>query len=698
MAWTFWKPSKPLNLTGTLATGVATATPLLANTTYYFKVVGWDYGNTTTTRSSLNQTSPQIYSEYSDTFSITTTATERKVNLTWDAVLKRNGVTQVDGYEVLISTSDDFTTNVNGDKFACFPADFTYFPTCTSTNSAQVTRIPATNAYWKKIPNGMPLCMWDGASTCTFKSLYDAMKATPGYEMFAEKMTTFDTDNVLAYHFYGYISIARYTGDATAGVYSFISDNECIFINGGIAVASGKYYLNKTQITLLGSTHSGSTNFFTLPLAGSVTTSCTFRFSGGSKGYLGAKSWGETGQTYAPITSTNLLNVTNLYNNWEQTSLGTTTPETIFNGSYGGSILNTQEVWAKYYSIISTGKQNKIFCNNTYFWTGYDGMLYGYDVTISSIQNNYFQSAFSNYVDCIWRYKGLTEIADQSSWDFRFLLGGTIYGPNLKNSQFFIGKTIIPTVIDTNGNPIQGAKIVLRNSAGKNITRPSSLASVCKVTSATRTTTTYDLTETTIKHDQENVYLYEDASWTGGITTPVVGNYYWYGAEKVKVLERIGTADPLQTKNKLYRLQRGIDGTPTGWMIGGSNFGVRLVEAPEYLLTDVNGTTNTIGMFKNYKSLVYALGGTGTRYLSGAVAAGEIVAYDYGDLTLEVSKAGYETQTIVLTPESAIALGTEIMNVEVTLKPVKKIRQTIEGKLLLANQAELGSSSKLLEI
>ena len=427
MAWTFWKPSKPLNLTGTLATGVATSYPLLANTTYYFKVVGWDAGNTTTTRSSLNQASPQIYSEYSDTFSITTTTTERKVNLTWDPVLKRNGITQIDGYEVLISTSDDFTTNVNGDKFACFPADFTYFTACTVTNSAQVTKVPASNGYWKKIPNGIPLCMWDGASTCTFASLYDAMKADPNYAIFAEKMTTFDTDNVLAYHFYGYISIARYTGDATAGVYSLYSDNECIFINGGILASSFKYFLNQSIITLLGSTHSGSTQFFTYPTAGSVTTGCTLRFSGGSKGVINSKSWGKTGQTYSPVTSPNLLNVTNLYNNWNQTSEGTTTPEIFFAGSSGNSILNSQEVWNKYYNVISSGRQKRIVCNDTYFWTNYDGLLYGYDVTISSIQNNNFQSAYSNYVDCIWRYKGLTEIADQSCWDFRFLLGGITY-------------------------------------------------------------------------------------------------------------------------------------------------------------------------------------------------------------------------------------------------------------------------------
>jgi len=64
----------------------------------------------------------------------------------------------------------------------------------------------------------------------------------------------------------------------------------------------------------------------------------------------------------------------------------------------------------------------------------------------------------------------------------------------------------------------------------------------------------------------------------------------------------------------------------------------------------------------------------------------------YPTFNLTISKSGYETYTATgVTLDKAV-------NTVIALKPVKKIRQTVDGKTLFALKAERGSSAKLLEI
>ena len=127
MAWTFWMPDKPENLGGTLVAGGT----LAASTTYYFKVFAWDVGYTYATRYNVTQSSIQVLSPYSDTFSITTDTTNLSVALTWDKCYKRDGITEVDAYEVMFSTSDNFDSADDRGVFS----PVSYYTPATYTNS-----------------------------------------------------------------------------------------------------------------------------------------------------------------------------------------------------------------------------------------------------------------------------------------------------------------------------------------------------------------------------------------------------------------------------------------------------------------------------------------------------------------------------------------------------------------------------------
>lgn len=100
--------------------------------------------------------------------------------------------------------------------------------------------------------------------------------------------------------------------------------------------------------------------------------------------------------------------------------------------------------------------------------------------------------------------------------------------------------------------------------------------------------------------------------------------------------------------------------------------------------TDVNGdiTTSTI---------------TATNYSAGTVNVPAYYNY-YADTitsksptTFTVTAPGYENYSL----EKSL---TEKTKLTFTLKPIKPVRHTIEGKFLLANKPELGSESKMLEL
>ena len=672
MAWTFWQPAKPTNLTGSLVAGGS----LAANTTYYFKVYAWDMGNTTTTRYALNQSSNQIYSPYSDTFSITTDAVNKSVALSWDMVLKRNGVTQVDAYEVIMSTADDFDTAQDDAKL--FPADVGYFNPATNTNSFTVTKLPTATAYTKNIKDGIPYCIWDGATaSCTFKSLYDALAADPYYNIFAKKITSFnDPNNILGYEFMATIYITRHTGDSVAGVYTFESIGDLIINFGGFNCGGCKYNVRNSYLFFAGSTHAGGMNVFGSPVAGSFLMNTLLRYTIGTT--PNAKSWGDMGQNYAPFINANVTSSNNVYQNWTQTADNLSLASNIIAISpyYRGtdaaaqtqntqpyrddSVVATQ--WTYYFNQASTGTIKKITTSGKYGWFSYNSKIFGYDITNNLYE--YFQGGQCSFIDCIWRYRNFTGISDGDGWNPR-IKTDTIYGPHLKNSLFYFGKTIFLTVKDKDGNPIEGATVKFENANGTNVTRGNAIANVCKVGGSVRSSgNNWDTTETTITHDDEDIWLKEVGTYDGGIVLPTVGNTYWYGAEKITILSRDAAASAWDASTHHYTATRGVDGTPSGWILSANaTYDNRLVTAPDSLVTNANGQTFNMTVFKVYKFLNIPR----TDFLTNYLANGWATEYDWGPIKVTVSAPGKQTKIYYISDDYAIAMGTTPINLEVNM-------------------------------
>lgn len=687
MAWTFWQPTKPTNLTGSLVAGGT----LAPNTTYYFRVYAWDNGNTTTQRYNLTQQSSQIFSPYSDVFSITTDSVNKSVALSWNKVYKRDGITEVDAYEVIMSTSDNFLTAQDDAKF--FPGNVVYFTPATNTNAFTVTSPPGGSNFHKNIKDGIPLCSWDGATpSCTFKSLYDALAADPYYNIFAKKITSpNDPNNVLGYEFLTTTVINRHTGDSTAGVYTFVSLGDFIINFGSFNCYGCKYNVRNSYLFFCGSSHAGGMSPFNNPIAGSFFQNNLIRYTLGTT--PNGKSWGSMVQNYTPFINDNVVSDGNVYQNWKQTGEGINKPVLYISNSGFNRFTDTGSMnslsdsqndnsgafWGMYFTLMGYKRMKKLVLNNRYGWYHYNSTRFGYDMTNNKYE--YFQVGQQSFIDCIWRYRNFTGIADSDGWNPK-LYTSSYYGPQTKNSLFYIGKSVMITVKDKNGNPISGAKVKFESSTGINLTRGNTLNDVCRVGGSARSNgNNYDSTETTITHDDDDIWLKENLT-EGNIAVPTVGNTYWYGAEKITILSRDSAVVPWATYTHHYTATRGVDGTPSGWIISGNaQYDQRLVNAPEYLTTDANGFTFNPTLFRVYKINTLDKNDFLTNYLANNWAT----EYEWGPVKVTITAPGKQTRTIYISDSYAIALGTEPVNLEVNMDSQVPIL-VVDGDKLVLNE------------
>jgi len=144
-----------------------------------------------------------------------------------------------------------------------------------------------------------------------------------------------------------------------------------------------------------------------------------------------------------------------------------------------------------------------------------------------------------------------------------------------------------------------------------------------------------------------------------------------------------------------------------GILVNSASTGFKLFDKFSYNLnvTDNNGTPINGASFKVYDKNNTLVADTSTD-ISGSISEQFITRRDktvdgmnqgsftnYSPFTVVISKTGYETYTEIV---SYTASNPVVKTV--SLKPVKKIRQTEDGKTLFALKAERGSSAKLLEI
>jgi hypothetical protein len=656
-AWTIWQPSAPSNLNGTLVPGGT----LLPNTTYYFRVYVWDYGNTTTVRNSLNQSSKQIYSPYSATFSITTDTVNKSVALTWNKVYKRNGVTEVDGYEIIMNTSDSFDTDIDG--LARYPSPVGYYNPATATNAYTVTAPPGATNYQKNIRFGIPLCISDGLSTCTFASLYSALIAG-GYTNHTSVITSFDGQTVLGYRFLATIEITKYSGESTSGVYSITSTDEIIIVYGSLSVYAMKWKLINSIFIMHGSTHGGGYYFFQTPTAGSIQTGCLFRYNMLDQG-KGGKSWGGIIGN-APYSSPNLRSVCNMYMNWTQGGYdGLIEPTTILAPSSVTSMPHAiGALLGRYFNIALTGKMEKVIMYGRYGWPTNNVLGFGMDMTNND--REFLQMGVSNWCDCIWRWRGYTGISDSDGWNPRIECN-TYYAPHWKNTTFYIAKTIFVTVKDSNGVAIQNAQVVFKSSSGINLTRGNTLADVCDWEgSELNAGNNFDATETTITHDQVEIWL-RTGAWEGTHANPIAGETYWLGTEKITIQSISPTPVAWQSNAYSHIVTRGVEGTQKSWALNKNTSSVaeKLITAPNYHLTNASGQTFNMTMFRVYKTTDL---NSRTKFLTEWVSNGWMVESNYAPVEVTISYPGKQSATVKISDTYAIGLGTDPIVLEVILE------------------------------
>jgi len=671
MAWTFWMPSAPTNLTGTLVAGGS----LDANTTYYFKVFAWDSGNTTTTRSTVTQQNRQVLSAYSATFSITTDATNRSVALTWDQVVKRNGTTQVDAYEVIISKADNFDTS----KDTALLSNSWYFIPTSYTNSATITGNP--NIAVKNTKDGLPLMEWDGASSASFESLYTALKADATYKDFARSLTSFqDATDIYIYQFMGAIVIKRWAGDTTAGSYSFVSLGNIVQINGGLEFESMKYRICNTVISVNGSTHRNQ--LYSTPLSGSIITSNYFK--GGTRQYIyksytsNASGLANLASTYANTQiSTNINQITE--NSGEGISDGSTFISTPWYPINSAGALNMVRARLdtrgsrldNYIAQAISGIFKKIYFIDPYLGTYPCGFYWATETTfsVSNMGIMYQPTEFSvGHYDCRYIY------TDRAGWDIY------ISGALKKNDIMYFGKTIRLKIVDTEGNPIQGAKVSFLSQAGINLTKGNSATTICKSVSGPPSTgNNYDSTEATFKHNDPWVIVRHNAG-TYGYSTLKDNTMYWLRGEKILV--GTGTLEPYGSSIYKYTATRGVDGTPVTWSMGGNSSATDCYyESLDYVETDSNGFTfnNVIG--KTYKALV----ATGNGMMSDFVTTDKAEVYNNFPIEVKIEADGYVTKSTFVGETMAINAGIQPIDLIVTLEKQVPLLQTIDGEKMLLN-------------
>jgi hypothetical protein len=151
----------------------------------------------------------------------------------------------------------------------------------------------------------------------------------------------------------------------------------------------------------------------------------------------------------------------------------------------------------------------------------------------------------------------------------------------------------------------------------------------------------------------------------------------------------------LHSFNIQYKLERWVDWTPVGWLLTpwATNYAMKFVEAPEFLLTDASWKTQTMWIFRVYKFLTHTYGG----YLSQMTWA-QSTLYNRWDLELTVEKEWYETQKIIISEITARNLWTDILSIEIAMKQVIRIKNTIDGDILAVMQPEKWTDATLYSL
>ena len=574
MTWTLWQPAKIVNVQATLVEGGS----LAANTTYYIRVQALDSGVSTRRQPYYAWDGAHILGPYSDVVQVTTTGTHRSIALEWDRVYKRDGATEVDAYEVLMAT-DPAQFAVENASLRCAP--YGYRAPTTYTNSYTIAS-PTTEPY-RRIPDGVPLITWDGNGPATFEGLYDWLTAND-YAQFVQALSSPGGDAPrMTYHFLGQINIAPEVG----GGYALTMEKLNVTVFGGLNVLGCRVKWKNSFLNILVLFHGGGTSL--LYNAAGSTVEGTAIWSGLAQFVLQSnfgRGWTGGAPGFLPPGTHERFRA-NLLGYGLNTAIDLLQSQPVLRPDTGGGI-RSAVAWKTVMQRLAQG-QHLVSAE-------YVGNI-GYPSFCMELVNNYewWQFPGGELVDCVTNaadYQGKTGVTFN-----RYVSFSNYYGKNAGNRTTTIRRRLKILVLDENSAPLPGARIYVTGSGGQNLVVGYSEQDLTYlIANAATDGRNWQRSETTVKHDDADVWLYKNTSQ--GSTTPVAGQTYWILSERLRLIERL----QVDGNWEKWRTERGLTNTVVGWLVsnGGDSVPV-LTLAPDYHTTDAAGEAWNIVPLLVYK-------------------------------------------------------------------------------------------------
>lgn len=641
MAWSLWQPAKPTGLAATLQDGGS----LAANTTYYLRVQALDSLSTSRVNPLYVWSGKHIYGPYSDVISVTTTSTQRSISLSWSPVYKRDGTTQVDAYEVLMTTDP---TQFGVERAQIWVPSSNYERPTTHTNSYTITS--TTLGQYHCIPDGVPYIEWDGNGTATPDSLYEWLR-DQGYTQFVQLLTTPAGDTGrLAYRFVGFLRIMPY-----ALGYAWRQEYQAVTIIGGVDFAGARVYIVNALLNVVHMSHAGGISY-NWNAQGSTIRGCALWSAMVPTAVLLSTYPHRTWVRYAPGTLP-----TAPYEGWganlqalnHNQSLDLYVPGQLQRPNTGGGI-RSSTTWSAALGHLRDGQ---------------------HIVSLEHVGNlgnpSYCFELVNNYQD--WRFPHCTQIdcvTNASNYQSRtglFIEPYAVfssYGRDCGNRTSTLYKRLRVIALDEDGAPLPGARVWITGAGGQNLTMGNTTADITRLTTNWVTDgRNWQRSETTIKHDDEIVWLYDSTAY--GTTPPEAGRVYWCYGERVRLVELIATDGGWRR----WRLERGVDGTVAGWLVNTELGPFPLIRAPEYHTTDAAGEAWNITPLVVYKHRYDNPNWTG--WLSNVPSTVGAITY-YTPITVHVEADGYEPWQASYDIPQLQAVGVQPLVVVAQLQPLRQ--------------------------
>lgn len=668
MAWNLWQPAQVQNIQVTLQEG---GTRLAPNTTYYVKIIAADRGQNTTVRaSSLTNWHQSAYSPYPASVSFATTGTARIPVITWNKVYKRNGVTEVDAYMVLISDNPDFERGEHLPILASpnYEIASTYANSYTGTD-ANMALSSGKLLTWHTIPDGLPYIWWSADGTeASFEGLYTWLVAN-GYQRFCAKRTS-RGGGAWQYEFWGHIAIAN---DSSL-TYTLRMDSRVYVIWGSLNIYQVSTYAYKPILIVNSSSHSYGTNFNwrnTSAIISPVVYMNTIEKPSPAPGI--GKTWhmAPDGILAQPSVSVKELGAVHQY-------IASATPDTKIGGSTRAVGYTSTSIgrpgsmsFEQYLATLPVG-QHIITPGGKYgsLWGQPHNLVCGYEIINGNVE---FAIATFTFIDCIFAYDNYEGYAGRTFKPYIFL---NTYGEKTKEQTYRQGvfaKTIRFVIRNEYGNALPGARITLTGSGGQNLCLNTTAQGTADNVGFPAFNSSYlpyggDLRNVPNQGAPAEVYLYARSNNAGpNALTP--GQDYWIEGERMKAIEFV---EAYTNNYMLWRFERGVTNTLAGAHYRETNAGVAsLIEALDSLATDANGEAWNLTPFQVLKLIQTPTTGSLYRWWNDWVTSGYFVAADYLPITVEIAANGYKPVKTLITRDMIEAFGVKPFVLSVQMSPAE---------------------------